>query len=65
MTNDREILLRLTSRLQQERRECHRRVLALLDDLTVERIQRRPGPHAPRLVFMPGTWAAGQTTALT
>jgi DinB superfamily len=60
MTNDREILLRLASRLQQERRECHRRVLALLDDLTEEQIQWRPGPHAPATGFHAwhlGRWA--------
>jgi hypothetical protein len=51
MTNLQETLAHLATRLQQERRECHRRVLSLLDDLTDEDIRRRPGAQAPSIGF--------------
>jgi hypothetical protein len=65
ITKLQETLAHLVTRLQQERRECHRRVLALLDDLTDEDIRWRQGPTLPRLVFMPGIWEDGRTTMLS
>jgi DinB superfamily len=60
ITKLQERLAHLATRLQHERRECHRRVLSLLDDLTDEDIRWRPGAHAPSIGFHAwhlGRWA--------
>lgn len=51
MTHDASLTSRLLDHLRFERRDVHRRVLTLADDLTDDQLYSRPGAHAPSIGF--------------